>query len=145
MKIINESRGKVSEYFDRNPINGVLGLLAIGGSIAYVGATLAVNILFYTAQTGVEGIERACGVKPTNIVARLERKDFALTPSGGRIPYGTFRLEDGQERTLLDYPVVLEGKFLPGTLKNMETNKNYNVRIFGPKISQSMIKAEEIK
>ena len=145
MKLLDKVKGRVSEHFNRHPVDGVLTLLGTAGVIAYTGATLAVNALFYTAQAGVEGLERACGVTPTSIVAKLEKKDVALTPSGGRISYGTFKTSAGQKLTLLDYPVVLEGKFVPGTMNNMETNKTYKVSVFGPRISQSMFKAEEIK
>ncbi|MDP3882262.1 MAG: hypothetical protein Q8Q31_05285 [Nanoarchaeota archaeon] len=97
----------------------------------YVGATVALNAVVYTALAGMEGIERACGVSPYNITATLKKKDVSIGSQGHTFPYGVFETRSGEQIKLMDYPAVTEGKLAAGTLKTMETNKQYNVKVFG--------------
>ncbi len=108
----------------------------------YVSATIAVNSLVYTTSAGMESIERACGTTPYKTTASLKEKGIMRGPHS-RIPYGIFVDSEDKELTLMDSPVVTEGKFFPGTLRKMEPGKNYEVEIFGsPKFVQRIVDAK---
>ena len=105
-------------------------LIATAAATAYVGATMALNGLFYVTSAAMEGVERALGASSYSVTAELKEKGIAIGPHS-KIPYGIFVDSEGKELKLMDSSVVTEGKFLPGTLRKMDEGKSYEVEVFG--------------
>lgn len=129
----------LENFVDNHPLFTV-------GAVLYLGTTAVVNTAYYSVEAGIEGVERACGVSSYTAPAVLKKKVVAKGPHGESMPYGIFQTRNGEELTLVDSIVVTEGKLLPGVLRDMKPNTEYNVEIFGsPKFVQRIVSAEALK
>lgn len=117
----------------------------IGIGLILLVPVLAVNAAFYSILGGIEGTERAFGVRPETYSVKLKEKKVAISPTGGgRYNYGIFEDSNGKKREFYDYPVVTELSFLPNNLENMQVGHSYSVKTFGP-VVKKIIEAKEIK
>ncbi|MBR9701110.1 hypothetical protein GOV11_04560 [Candidatus Woesearchaeota archaeon] len=108
---------------------------------AYLGVALAVNVIAMPVVTALNGIERLTGEKST-YSATVESIECTPVPYDNIVCIADLLTSEGERISVHDAPDILEGKFLPWTMRKIEEGKTYDVEIMQSILGNNLLSAE---